>query len=70
MRFCLCSVLMPPSSQEVSKSEVINLSNVPEVHHDLQHRLPPHRPYDCAIDLLVGAPLDLLSCIQSFQARV
>ncbi|KAK7922179.1 hypothetical protein WMY93_009081 [Mugilogobius chulae] len=42
-----------------------DLSSVPNVYHDLSQvfskelalSLPPHRPYDCAIDLLPGAPL-------------
>uniref|UniRef100_A0A8C6Q666 Gypsy retrotransposon integrase-like protein 1 n=2 Tax=Nothobranchius TaxID=28779 RepID=A0A8C6Q666_NOTFU len=42
-----------------------DLSGVPEEYHDLSlvfskdraSSLPPHRPYDCAIDLLPGAPL-------------
>lgn len=42
-----------------------DLSQVPPEYHDLQVvfskqqalSLPPHRPYDCAIDLLSGAPL-------------
>jgi len=45
--------------------ELPDLSSVPEVYHNLatvfsKHHalsLPPHRPYDCAIDLLPGAPL-------------
>ena len=46
-------------------SKPIDLSNVPAVYHDLQEvfskekalSLPPHRPYDCSIELLAGAPL-------------
>uniref|UniRef100_A0A3Q2EG98 Gypsy retrotransposon integrase-like protein 1 n=1 Tax=Cyprinodon variegatus TaxID=28743 RepID=A0A3Q2EG98_CYPVA len=42
-----------------------NLKLVPEQYHDLKQvfsktlacSLPPHRPYDCGIDLLPGAPL-------------
>uniref|UniRef100_A0A3Q2YAJ9 ribonuclease H n=1 Tax=Hippocampus comes TaxID=109280 RepID=A0A3Q2YAJ9_HIPCM len=45
--------------------EAICLDGVPSCYHDLQQvfskdrvrSLPPHRPYDCAIDLQVGAPL-------------
>lgn len=45
--------------------ESTDLSSVPEVYHDLAQvfskanalSLPPHRPYDCAIELLPGAPL-------------
>lgn len=41
----------------------IDLSIVPKTYHDLRQvfskdkALPPHRPYDCAIDLLPDAPL-------------
>ena len=46
-------------------SEVPELSKVPELYHDLAAvfskekalSLPPHRPYDCAIELLPGASL-------------
>ncbi|KAK7925711.1 hypothetical protein WMY93_008021 [Mugilogobius chulae] len=46
-------------------SDPPDLSAVPSVYHDLgavfsKHHalsLPPHRPYDCPIDLLPGAPL-------------
>ena len=42
-----------------------DLSSVPQVYHDLAPvfykeralSLPPHRPYDCGIDLLPGTPL-------------
>lgn len=42
-----------------------DLRNVPQEYHDLHQAfrkdlalsLPPHRPYDCTIDLLPGAPL-------------
>lgn len=41
------------------------MDNIPREYHDLRHvlskdraqSLPPHRPYDCAIDQLPGAPL-------------
>lgn len=47
----------PPASSD--------LANVPSVYHDLAEvfqkdraqSLPPHHPYDCAIDLLPGTPL-------------
>ncbi|KAL4009381.1 hypothetical protein ACER0C_003233 [Sarotherodon galilaeus] len=46
-------------------SEPPDLSSIPSVYHDLAQvfckdkarSLPPHRPYDCGIDLLPGAPL-------------
>lgn len=49
----------------VEPTEECDLSAVPFVYHDLAavfskdkaKMLPPHRPYDCAIDLLPGAPL-------------
>lgn len=48
-----------------SSSEPPDLTSVPPVYHDLSEvfrkeraaSLPPHRPYDCAIDLLPGAKL-------------
>ena len=56
-----------PAEDTVSPvfSEPPDLSKVPAVYHDLGEAfskqlalsLPPHRPYDCAIDLLSGAPL-------------
>nr|XP_061790648.1 uncharacterized protein LOC133580375 [Nerophis lumbriciformis] len=52
-------------SQEKTATEPAYLKNVPAEYHDLQRvfskeqagTLPPHRPYDCAIDLLPNAPL-------------
>lgn len=49
----------------VTPSESINRSSVPIKYHDLATvfskdrvlSLPPHRPYDCAIELLPGALL-------------
>ncbi|KAI3375211.1 hypothetical protein L3Q82_021716 [Scortum barcoo] len=46
-------------------SRPVDLSGVPPAYHDLQEvfnkdkalSLPPHRPYDCAIELLPDAPL-------------
>ncbi|KAL4007301.1 hypothetical protein ACER0C_001153 [Sarotherodon galilaeus] len=56
------SVLSPLPEKSLKVPE---LSAVPPVYHDLAavfskdqaSSLPPHRPYDCAIDLLPGAPL-------------
>ncbi|XDV50904.1 hypothetical protein PO909_019890 [Leuciscus waleckii] len=53
-----CSVVSVPVLQE----EAVDLSNVPAEYRDLREvfsksraaSLPPHRPYDCAIDLLSG----------------
>ena len=63
---CLRSAMPPgkPFSASLSASP-IDLTNVPSVYHDLQEvfskdralSLPPHRPYDCAINLLSGASL-------------
>uniref|UniRef100_A0A1A8BYA5 Reverse transcriptase domain-containing protein n=1 Tax=Nothobranchius kadleci TaxID=1051664 RepID=A0A1A8BYA5_NOTKA len=49
----------------LAPTEPSELSQVPPVYHDLQQvfsrdraaTLPPHRPFDCGIDLLPGAPL-------------
>ncbi|KAI3358206.1 hypothetical protein L3Q82_003207 [Scortum barcoo] len=54
-----------PPPLEPTISEVPDLSSVPSVYHDLAPvfskakatSLPPHRPYDCPIDLLPGASL-------------
>ena len=61
---CLRSATPPSSSPKVNP-ESLDLSLIPPVYHDLSAvfskesalSLPPHRPYDCAIDLLPGAPL-------------
>ncbi|XDV33933.1 hypothetical protein PO909_004169 [Leuciscus waleckii] len=58
---CLVSAcLSVPMS--VLQEKAVDLSNVPAEYHDLKEvfsksraaSLPPHRPYDCAIDLLPG----------------
>ncbi|KAJ8346477.1 hypothetical protein SKAU_G00278780 [Synaphobranchus kaupii] len=63
---CLRSALPPPgSSNSCSMQPIPDLTNVPSEYHDLAQvfsksralSLPPHRPYDCAIDLLAGAKL-------------
>lgn len=63
---CLKSALPPCSeSLHVVPPEPPDLSSVPPVYHDLAEvfskqralSLPPHRPYDYAIELLPGAPL-------------
>ena len=61
---CLRSAT-PPSPRRTPPPVQSDLSNVPECYHDFNAvfskesalSLPPHRPYDCAIDLLPGAPL-------------
>lgn len=62
-----CLMAASPPSGLVSSEQPVSadLSNVPPVYHDLAEvfrkdraqSLPPHRPYDCAIDLLPGTPL-------------
>ncbi|CAJ1057674.1 uncharacterized protein LOC108874699, partial [Xyrichtys novacula] len=55
----------PHLHRQKSASPPPSLTSVPPVYHDLAMVfskeqsliLPPHRPYDCAIDLLPGAPL-------------
>ncbi|XP_023805578.1 uncharacterized protein LOC111946457 [Oryzias latipes] len=62
---CLQSAVPPANSASVKSPEEIDLSNVPSCYHDLHTvfskvkagALPPHRPYDCSITLLDGAPL-------------
>ena len=62
---CLGSAQSPRASELGSATAPPNLSSVPEEYHNLgvvfskSHALslPPHRPYDCAIDLLPGSPL-------------
>ena len=60
----LRSAPSPPSGARPTHSPP-DLSAVPSVYHNLARvfskdqalLLPPHRPYDCTIDLLLGAPL-------------
>ena len=63
---CLHSALTPEDgASALPPPETVELSKVPAIYHDLAPvfskesamSLPPHRPYDCAIDLLPGAPL-------------
>ncbi|KAG1930238.1 retrotransposable element [Pimephales promelas] len=59
---CLMSAVPPVSSVSVFQEEPGDLAGVPREYHDLRAvfsrsratSLPPHRPYDCAIDLLPG----------------
>ncbi|KAG1938716.1 retrotransposable element [Pimephales promelas] len=59
---CLVSAVPPVSSVSVFQEEAGDLSGVPEEYHDLREvfsrsratSLPPHRPYDCGIELLPG----------------
>ncbi|KAG1953738.1 retrotransposable element [Pimephales promelas] len=58
---CLVSAC-PSVSSRVLQEETVDLSNVPTEYRELKEvfsksradSLPPHRPYDCAIDLLPG----------------
>ena len=60
---CLRSA-QSPTSEPPPVAVPPDLSSVPQVYHDLAPvfskeqalSLPPHRPYDCAIELLPGAP--------------
>uniref|UniRef100_A0A8C7X743 Gypsy retrotransposon integrase-like protein 1 n=1 Tax=Oryzias sinensis TaxID=183150 RepID=A0A8C7X743_9TELE len=62
---CLQSAIPAINTPTIIEPENIDLSNVPECYHDLRMvfsktkacSLPPHRPYDCSINLLDGAPL-------------
>ena len=62
---CLQSALAPSQLTAAPTFEPPDLSSVPPVYRDLgevfskqrAQTLPPHRPYDCAIDLHHGAPL-------------
>ncbi|KAK7887257.1 hypothetical protein WMY93_026878 [Mugilogobius chulae] len=61
----LAKSALPPAGPPVTPPKPPDLSHVPEEYHDLAEAfsneralsLPPHRPYDCAIDLLPGATL-------------
>ena len=61
---CLRSAASPPKGTDSPVSPP-DVAGVPEVYLDLRDvfnktsalSLPPHRPYDCAINLLPGAPL-------------
>lgn len=62
---CLQSALPPAVSHPEDEPSPVDLANVPSEYHNLHMvfsksralSLPPHRPYDCPIDLLPGAPL-------------
>ncbi|KAL0150082.1 hypothetical protein M9458_054741, partial [Cirrhinus mrigala] len=61
---CLVSACLSVSCS-LLQNESVNLSNVPEEYRDLKEVFsksraaspPPHRPYDCAIDLVPGTSL-------------
>lgn len=62
---CLHAAVPPTVSKSPSPPKPVDLSSVPTEYHDLKEvfskeratSLPPHRPYDCQIDLIPGAPL-------------
>lgn len=62
---CLRSAQAPLVPKGESPPQAPDLSSIPRIYHDLApvfskdhaQSLPPHRPYDCAIDLLPDAPL-------------
>lgn len=62
---CLQSAIPPTEGSVRTRPMPPDLTTVPEDYHDLGEvfnkekalSLPPHRPYDCAIDLLPGSPL-------------
>lgn len=62
---CLRSAILPISDKPLELSQLPDLSNVPACYHDLAEAfskdkalsLPPHRPYDCSIELFPGATL-------------
>lgn len=62
---CLHSAVPPANTPSPVPLETIDLSSVPSDYHDLRDVfskdralcLTPHRPYDCPINLLPGAPL-------------
>uniref|UniRef100_H2LIG0 CCHC-type domain-containing protein n=1 Tax=Oryzias latipes TaxID=8090 RepID=H2LIG0_ORYLA len=65
MANCLQSAVPLTKLPDSGPDKEIDLSNIPSCYHDLRSvfsksrvsALPPHRPYDCAIELLNGAPL-------------
>lgn len=62
---CLRSAIPEMKLSCPGPPEKIDLTNIPKEYYDLQEvfskdralSFPPHRPYDCAIDLLPGSPL-------------
>lgn len=62
---CLRSAIDHSNVAALSPPTPPDLTSVPSVYHDLAEvfskekavTLPPHRPYDCTIDLLPGSPL-------------
>lgn len=62
MASCLCSAQVPLEKTIDQEEQYPDLTKVPEIYHDLKEvfnkakatSLLPHKPYDCAIDLLLG----------------
>uniref|UniRef100_A0A3P9I9W9 ribonuclease H n=1 Tax=Oryzias latipes TaxID=8090 RepID=A0A3P9I9W9_ORYLA len=62
---CLLSAVPRVSPIDTESPVSVDLASIPSCYHDLKavfsksnaSALPPHRPYDCAITLLPGAPL-------------
>uniref|UniRef100_A0A3B3H6Q5 Gypsy retrotransposon integrase-like protein 1 n=1 Tax=Oryzias latipes TaxID=8090 RepID=A0A3B3H6Q5_ORYLA len=62
---CLLSAVPKVSPQVVENTSPVDLTSIPPCYHDLKtvfskakaSALPPHRPYDCAINLMPGASL-------------
>lgn len=69
-QLCLHSALTPAGSSPPAAPETIQLDSVPPQYHDLISvlsktlalSLPPHRCYDCAIELLPGFTLPSSRC--------
>ena len=62
---CCLRSAASPSVASSSRADPADVTGVPNAYHDLKAvfskdsamSLPPHRPYDCSIELLPGAPL-------------
>ncbi|KAI3375975.1 hypothetical protein L3Q82_016511 [Scortum barcoo] len=62
---------------EPAPDEFPDLEKVPQCYHDLREvfsktkamSLPPHRPWDCPIDLLPGAPIPKAQTVRHLWAR-
>lgn len=74
MLFLSLRQTLPTCQVEVNNPEPPDLKGVPAIYHDLRQvfnkaratSLPPHRPYDCAIDLLPGT-LPPKGCVYSLS---
>lgn len=70
---CLHSAVSTELSSSSEPQEELELDNVPREYHNLKllffrkdraQSLPPHHPYDCAVDLLPGAVLPTMNYIK------